>query len=46
MRQDATDAQSNWEKHHNDMVRRHRKFGVAVVLTGLFLLAIGLAVAK
>jgi len=46
MRQDALEAISNWEKMHENMARKHRRFGLAIVLTGIFLLCIGVAVAK
>lgn len=46
MRQDAIEAINNWEKYHADMERKHRRFGVAIVLSAVFLLALGVAVAK
>ena len=46
MRQDALEAISNWEKMHEDMARKHRRFGLAIVATAIFLAAVGIAVAR
>jgi len=46
MRQDALEAISNWEKMHEDMARKHRRFGIAIAATALFLAVLGLAVTR
>jgi hypothetical protein len=46
MRADAEESLARWEHYHAECERKHRRFGLAIVLTAVFLLCIGVAVAK